>query len=163
MWKKLRKIVSRAVGGPTQGSGRHRARRRRPRPGLEWLECRAVPATFTVTTTLDTVAADGKLSLREAINAANARPGADTIVLPPGVYRLSLQGADDTNAGGDLDVHDSTVFRGAGAGQTVIDGRRLDRVFDVLGNAPRSIQVTFQGLTVRNGLADAGGGGGIRV
>src|SRR5262249_43738855 len=56
-----------------------------------------------------------------------------------------------------------TVFRGAGAGATVIDGRRIDRVFDVLGTAPHSIQVTFQGLTVRNGLADAGGGGGIRV
>src|SRR5262249_31299965 len=64
---------------------------------------------------------------------------------------------------GDLDVHDSTVFRGAGAGQTVIDGRRLDRVFDALGTAPHSIGVTFQNLTIRNGLAGAGGGGGIRV
>src|SRR5215470_3607719 len=104
MWKKLSKFMSRAVGGPTQGSGRHRARRRRPRPGLEWLEGRAVPATFTVTTTLDAVAADGKMSLREAISAANAHPGADTIVVPAGVYRLALAGADNTNAAGDLDV-----------------------------------------------------------
>jgi predicted outer membrane repeat protein len=122
-----------------------------------------VPSTFRVTTTLDAVAADGRLSLREAITQANAHPGADTIVLPAGVYRLALTGADNTNAAGDLDVTDSTLFRGAGAGATIIDGQRLDRVFDIQGNAPSSIMVTFQGLTVRNGLADAGGGGGIRV
>ncbi len=38
-------------------------------------------ATFTVTTTLDTVdAGDGKLSLREAVAQANATEVADTIV-----------------------------------------------------------------------------------
>src|SRR5262249_18427325 len=58
---------------------------------------------------------------------------------------------------------DSTVFRGAGTGATIIDGEHLDRVFDVLGIAPHSISVTFQDLTVRNGAADNGGGGGIRV
>ncbi len=120
-----------------------------------------MPATFTVTTTLDVVAGDGVLSLREAISAANASPGADTIVLPAGVYTLALRGADDTNAAGDFDVTGSTLFQGAGAGATVIDGGQLDRVFDVRGTAPGSIQVTFQGLTVRNGLADHGGG--IRV
>ena len=133
-------------------------------PRLESLEDRAVPAVFTVTTALDVVnPADGKLSLREAVSAANANPGADTIVLPAGVYRLALRGSDNNNAAGDLDVTGSTLFRGAGAGLTVIDGQQLDRVFDVRGTAPHSIKVTFQGLTVRNGLADGGGGGGIRV
>jgi predicted outer membrane repeat protein len=123
-----------------------------------------VPATFTVTTGLDVVnPADGKLSLREAITRANDRPGTDTIVLPAGTYRIALAGADDSNAAGDFDVTDSTLFRGAGAGVTVVDGRRLDRVFDVLGPSLGSTQVTFQGLTVRNGLAEIGGGGGIRV
>ena len=122
-----------------------------------------MPSTFTVTTTLDAVANDGRTSLREAITAANAHPGADTIVVPAGVYGLTLSGNDDSNAAGDLDVTDSTVFRGAGAGATIIDGEQLDRVFDVLGNAPHSINVTFQDLTVRNGAADDGGGGGIRV
>jgi CSLREA domain-containing protein len=127
------------------------------------LEDRLVPATFLVTTTLDVVdAADGKLSLREAISAANANPGADTVIVPAGVYRIALPGADDVNAAGDFDVTGSTVFRGAGAGNTVIDGQRLDRVFDVRGTAANSISVTFQGLTIRNGLADDGGGG-IRV
>jgi predicted outer membrane repeat protein len=138
-------------------------RRRRFFPRLETLESRAVPATFVVTTTTDVVAADGRLSLREAISAANAHLGPDTILLPPGVYRLALAGADDTNVAGDFDVTDSTLFQGAGAGATVIDGQQIDRVFDVRGTAQRRIGVTFQGLTVRNGLADAGGGGGIRA
>ena len=137
-------------------------RRRRFVSGLECLEGRAVPTTFTVTTPLDAVANDGKLSLREAITQANAHAGSDTIVVPAGLFRLSLSGADDTNAAGDLDVTGTTVFQGAGAGTTIIDGQQLDRVFDVLGTAPHSIGVIFQGLTVRNGLADAGGGG-IRV
>ncbi len=138
-------------------------RRRRFVSRLECLEDRAVPSTFTVTTTLDSVAADAKMSLREAINSANAHPGADTVVLPAGVYRLTRNGADNTNAAGDLDVTGSTLFRGAGAGATIVDGRQLDRVFDVRGTAPHSINVTFQGLTIRNGRADQTGGGGIRV
>ena len=140
-----------------------RQARRRFVPRLECLEERAVPATFTVTTTLDVVnPADGKLSLREAITAANAHVGADTIVLPAGVYRLALTGADNNNAAGDLDVTGSTLFQGAGAGTTIIDAQHIDRVFDILGSSPGSINVTLQGLTLRNGLADDAGGGGIR-
>src|SRR5262245_50984989 len=101
----------------------------RRRPSLEYLEDRSVPATFTVTTPLDVVAADGKLSLREAVSAANARPGPDTVALPAGVYRITLAGDDDANAAGDFDVRDSTLIRGAGRGATVIDGQRVDRVF----------------------------------
>jgi predicted outer membrane repeat protein len=148
-------------GRPAPGSSRRP--KRTCRPGMEMLEDRRVPATFTVTTPLDIVAdADGQLSLREAITAANANPGADTIVVPAGVYKILAVMADDTNAAGDFDVTGSTLFQGAGADATVIDGQQIDRVFDVRGTAPHSIEVTFQGLTVRNGLADAGGGGGIR-
>src|SRR5262245_39178483 len=112
--------------------------RRRLLLGLECLEDRRVPTTFTVTTPLDLVANDGKLSLREAITQANAHAGSDTIVVPAGLYRLSLAGADDTNAGGDFDVTGITVFQGAGAGSTIIDGQQLDRVFDVRGTAPHT-------------------------
>ena len=59
-------------------------------PMLECLEGRAVPATFTVTATLDMVDPnDGRLSLRDAINRANTNPGADTILLPRGVFKLA--------------------------------------------------------------------------
>ena len=105
-----------------------------------------MPTTFFVTTTRDMVATDSKLSLREAISAANAHPGPDTVVLPAGVFSIALPGSgDNANASGDFDVTDSTVFRGAGSGATVIDGRQLDRVFDVRGAGSRITAVTFQG------------------
>jgi CSLREA domain-containing protein len=96
---------------PRRTHTRRPAQRRRPT--FDLLEDRLVPATFTVTTTLDVVDSnDGKLSLREAISAANASPGADTIIVPAGVYRIALAGADDANAAGDFDVTGSTVFPG---------------------------------------------------
>src|SRR5262245_57144880 len=51
----------------------HLARRfaRTHRASLELLETRIAPAAFVVTTLTDTVAADGFVSLREAILAAN--------------------------------------------------------------------------------------------
>jgi predicted outer membrane repeat protein len=165
MLEKLRTLRGALAGSRPPAAGRSR----RFTPALERLEGREVPALFFVTTPLDVVSAtDGKLSLREAISAANAHPGPDTIILGPGVYRLALAGADDANATGDLDVTDSTTFAGVGAGLTIIDGNQIDRVFDVRGATPHSIHVTFQNLTIRNGLADAGpgiagGGGGIRV
>jgi CSLREA domain-containing protein len=131
-------------------------------PASVTVAANASSATFTVTTPLDNVDAnDGQLSLREAITAANANPGADTIVVPAGISRLALAGADNTNAAGDLDVSGSTLFQGAGADATIIDGQQLDRVFDVHGSAPSSIRVVLQGLTVRNGNV-TGDGGGIR-
>jgi hypothetical protein len=130
---------------------------------LECLEDRAVPATFNVTTTLDVVdPADGKRSFREAVNAANARVGADVIVLPTGVYQLALAGANENgNATGDFDISDEVTIRGAGAAVTIIDGQDLDRVLDILGPAPASIKVEIEGLAIRNGNTPDLGGGGI--
>jgi predicted outer membrane repeat protein len=134
------------------------------KPRLESLEDRAVPAVFNVTTTLDVIdSADGKRSLREAITAANNLAGTDLIVLPAGVFKISLTAAgEDANATGDFDVTDAATIRGAGAGATIIDGQQLDRVFDVFGTAPGSIRVVFEKLTVRNGNV-TGHGGGIQV
>ena len=64
-------------------------------------------------TTLDTVAvnlkngkdASGHISLRSAIMAANARPNADTIILPNGTITLTIAGkGEDKAATGDLDI-----------------------------------------------------------
>src|SRR5690348_15028737 len=97
----------------------------RNRPGpriarlrLEYLEDRSVPSAFTVNTTLDDVTpANGKLSFREAISKANAAPGADTIVLPAGVFKITQTGAgEDANATGDFDITDAVTIAGAGAG-----------------------------------------------
>ena len=131
---------------------------------LECLEGREVPATFSVNTTLDDVTpANGQMSLREAISHANTNPGADTIVLSAGVFKISQIGANENgNGGGDCDITGTVTIPGAGAGLTIIDGQKIDRVFDVLGAAPSSIKVVFAGLTIRNGKV-SGDGGGIRV
>ncbi len=80
--------------------------------------------TFTVTKTADTNDGncDEDCSLREAIIAANQDTGLDTIVLGPGIYRLTIGGNDEDNsATGDLDIRGDTILQGSGAGQTIID------------------------------------------
>src|SRR5439155_2998816 len=94
----------------------------------------AAAATFTVTKTADTNDGncDTDCSLREAIIAANASPGMDTIIIPPGTYLLSIPGMEeDAAATGDLDITDGLILTGAGAASTIIDGGGVDRVFHV--------------------------------
>ncbi|MGB0133207.1 choice-of-anchor Q domain-containing protein [Dokdonella sp.] len=122
-------------------------------------------ATITVTTTEDTVAADGQCSLREAITAANtdaafngcpAGSAADEIVLDAAEYRFDIAGAgEDANASGDLDIRSSLTLRGAGADLTRIRGDREDRVFDVGGAGS---EVRIEGVTIRNGAGTLGAG-----
>ncbi len=80
--------------------------RRRPgsfRPHLDILEDRSLPSTFTVTNLLDT----GAGSLRAALAAANASPGADAIdFATTGTIKLTS---------GELDITDSLTINGPGA------------------------------------------------
>ena len=115
-----------------------------------------------VTTTADVN--DGRCgarcSLRDAILAANAHPGADLVRVPAGTYTLRIPGInEDAGATGDLDITGPVALGGAGEGRTILDGARIDRVLSVLGDGPTSIS----GLTIRHGLAPihSGGGGGI--
>jgi CSLREA domain-containing protein len=84
---------------------------------LESFEDRSVPATFKVTTTPDAVnSADGKRSLREAITTANNLVGADVIILPAGIFKITIPGPlEGNNASGDFDVRDSLTIRETGA------------------------------------------------
>lgn len=126
-------------------------------------------AVFTVTKTADTLdgACNSDCSLREAVIAANAREGADTVTLGPGVYNLTLPGSSENlSESGDLDVTSGTLtIQGDGADRTVIDGGGADRILDVL----RDASLNLRGVTVRNGLAGAPhwtgeqDGGGIRA
>lgn len=122
--------------------------------------------TITVTTTVDEYGTDSKTcSLREAITAANtdsavngcpAGNGIDTIQLGIGTYQLSIAGTgDDSNLTGDLDILDGLILSGAGSRSTIIDGGRLDRVFDV----GSGIKVTIEDLSVRNGQVPHGADG----
>jgi len=130
--------------------------------------------TITVDTTADVFVVDGSCSLREAISAANsdsavdscpAGGGADTIVLPAGVYALGIPGPnEDANASGDLDITSDLTISGSGAGTTIIDGAHLDRVVHVVPQAAEGI-VEISDLTIQGGLAPVQGllsrGGGI--
>ena len=135
-------------------------------------------ASIDVTIAADTVADDGECSLREAITATNtnadvggaddcdhdAGTGPDTILLPdpaPAAFYDVNGSGDDTNATGDLDITAGTgglTIRGDGQTETVIDADGADRVID-----HRSGALALEDLTVRDGEAnDGGGGGGIR-
>ena len=77
----------------------------------------AMAANFTVDSTADAVDASpgdgacatraGQCTLRAAVQETNARPGADTISVPPGTYVLAIPGAgEDVSVTGDLDITD---------------------------------------------------------
>jgi CSLREA domain-containing protein len=119
----------------------------------------AVTTAFTVTKFTDSNdgACDADCSLREAIIAANAAAGPDTIILPAGTYSLTLSGFEDGAAAGDLDITDDLTLSGVGADVTVIDAKELgDRVLHVLTST-----VTISGVAVTNGQTDFSGGAGI--
>jgi CSLREA domain-containing protein len=153
----MARLLSRIFG---QKAGTKRRSPRKSAPRLEALEGRLAPAIM-VTTFADVVnPADGVTSLREAISLANARPGADVIQLRAGLYRVGLAGsAEDANAAGDFDVTGPLAVQGVGAGATIVDGARLDRLFDLHGR----IAVSFAGLTLRNGAPLASNGGAINA
>jgi CSLREA domain-containing protein/uncharacterized repeat protein (TIGR01451 family) len=121
----------------------------------------AAPQTFTVTKTVDT--ADGvcgaDCSLREAISAANANPGADTIILPAGTYTLTLTTTlENDNADGDLDIRDHVTLTGASAATTTIIAVSGDRVVHLLAASA----VTITGVTLR-GSGDVPDSGGVTL
>lgn len=122
-------------------------------------------ATITVTSTTDTlVPGDGACSLREAISNANANADTtsgdcvagsawDTIMIPAGTYTLSIAGINENaNMTGDLDITDETTVQGAGMAQTIVDGGRIDRVFNI-----RYENVHFADMTIQNGYAQQPG------
>lgn len=128
------------------------------RPRLECLEDRLAPAVFIADPTgIDEVVdTDAKLSLREAIHAANATTQRDTIQLVAGTYTLTLPTADeDGNNGGDLDVSAPLKIIGAGAGATILEQTAIDRVFSTVAGARR---VSLSGMTITGGQASLGGG-----
>src|SRR5580692_6731171 len=123
---------------------------------------------FTVNTINDTHAAhattspddaNANISLRSAIEAANAQSGATTIHVPAGTYTLSL---------GELDVSPlgskTITIAGAGAASTIISqGDNFNRVFNVDSNSAGGSIATITGLTIQDGTdkADNFGGAGI--
>lgn len=130
-----------------------------------------IATTITVNSTADAVVNDGNCTLREAIIAADTQTAVDacpagnlvtTIVFAPStngtpIVLTDVGAGEDAAATGDLDITGTTslTITGNGIGQTVIDGDKADRVFQVLGTA----SLTLQDLTVTNGAGVAQGGG----
>ena len=119
-------------------------------------------ATFVVTKTVDTNdgACNSDCSLREAISAANANPGADIITLPSGTYELTIANVggtnEDSNATGDLDVNDSLTINGVGSGSTIIEAgtnnsNGIDKVFALNPICTSPIDVTIDSVAIRYG------------
>src|SRR5262245_20413688 len=136
----LRNLRSAVALGRAPGTPRRqRSLRLTPhRPGLEVLEDRCTPSTFTVLNLLDS----GAGSLRAAVAAANANPGADTI-------DFAVTGTIGLTSG-QLDITDSLTINGPGAGALTVSSHYRGLVFDV---AASTIDVNIHDLTI----ADSGG------
>ena len=158
----------------------------------EVLEDRRLLSTFNVNTLADLSISAGVntttgkingtnfVTLRSAIEAANATPGNNTIKLTKtGTYEITIPGAgEDNNQTGDFDIIPNasspansrlTIVNTRG-GHVAVSGNGLDRVFDINPNnatPPAGFTVVLEGFTVENGIASpgdgaAGSGGGIR-
>ena len=98
--------------------------------------------------------ASGETTLRAAVQEANAAPGLDSIVLPPGLIELSLQGpTDHSAASGDLEITDDLVISGTGLDESFIDAAQIDSAFHIQGG----VSLTLQQLTLQVS-ADSGAG-----
>jgi hypothetical protein len=107
----------------------------------------------------DGVAADaqGRTSLRAAIQEANALGEASIITLTEGAQMsLSIAGAgEDAGATGDLDVKANITLLGRGA---TMSAAGLDRVFDVQFGG----QLALSDLRIEQGAVTDASGGGVR-
>jgi CSLREA domain-containing protein len=123
---------------------------------LRALERLCAQTTYAVTTTADSsggLCTASSCSLRDAVVTANVCPGTQTITVPAGTYVLTTTGAgEDAARRGDLDLTDSVNINGTGS--PVVDGNATDRIFDILPG----VTATLDGLVIRNGQSDDGGG-----
>ncbi len=101
-------------------------------------------------------------SLRHAIQAANASGQDCLITLAKGTYTITIKntnGHENDAAQGDLDIADSghtVTIQGQGAASSIVNGNKIDRVFDVLSGA----DAVFQNLTIEGGIAQDDGTSG---
>ncbi|MDO8362066.1 MAG: choice-of-anchor Q domain-containing protein [Actinomycetota bacterium] len=141
MSRKQRKIVALGGGaaivaaGPLVGTGDVQA------------------AGFEVTNLND----DGAGSLRQAVADANALAGPDTITFQSGLTGTIVLTT------GQLNITDSVTVTGPGAAVLSVSGNDASRVFYLYNPAVTPIDVTITDLTVTDGNAAAGLGGGIVV
>jgi hypothetical protein len=115
---------------------------------LEQLEGRTVPSNFRVVNLADS----GVGSLRQAVLDANANPGADVITFAPAARDGTI-----VLTSGQLSITDDVTITGPGAGRLTVSGNDASRVFTVAAGE----KVAISGLTIANGKAGGGDGGGL--
>ena len=131
----------------------------------------AAATQYLVTKTADTNdgTCDSDCSLREAIGASNANPGA--VIIPAGTYTFTIAGAvEDNNATGDLDAQIGMGIYGAGMTQTMIDAAHIDRVLHLDSHRYGYMSFAIGDFTLQNGNAVVAGpygdefnGGGLLI
>jgi len=137
-------------------------------PGLEPLESRLLlSATFTVDSLADTVASDGDVTLREAIEAANtdtgrgdapAGSGADVIEFDSGLKGDAIQ----LTSGNQLSITDDLTITGFTDQPITVDGDGANRVFFIHDPGVRDEQLTvsMSGLRITGARAPVSPTGG---
>src|SRR5262245_2906782 len=151
-------------------------RARRPRPRVEALEDRLAPAVITVNSAIDdlTLAADGQLTLREAITAANTNaaagdapagdPGDDTIRFAVGAVGSSQSIA---LAAALPAVTETLTIDGWSQGGAAYQGPPLIELNGAGAGAADGLLVQADNSLIRglaiNRFADPGLGAGIRI
>ncbi|MBW4526734.1 MAG: cadherin-like domain-containing protein [Phormidium tanganyikae FI6-MK23] len=112
------------------------------------LSASASQQVLTVNSTADTVNPnDGVLTLREAIDLANATPGSAIINFALGTGAQTI-----TLTGGQLNILDPLIINGTGS--LTINGNGRSRILDIGSNA----SATLSKLNLVNGAAFTGGG-----
>lgn len=103
-------------------------------------------------------APSGLCTLRAAIMEANALAGGDQLLLPAGVYTLTIPGInEEAGRQGDLDLTSNLGINALGPVPPVIDGNALDRVLHIHSAAV----VTISQVVIQNGALLSNQGGGI--
>ncbi len=116
-------------------------------------------ATCSFNPTPDPTVDGSPTSLRHAIQMANASGQDCLITLAKGTYTLTIKntnGHENAAAQGDLDIADSghtVTIQGQGAASSIVNGNKIDRVFDVLSGA----KAVFSNLTIEGGIAQDDG------
>jgi hypothetical protein len=130
----LRNLRSALTLRPAESTHRRQRslRAKTHRLGLEVLEDRWLPSLLD----------SGPDSLRAAVAAANANPGADVI-------DFAVSGTIGLTSG-QLDISDSLTINGPGADALTVSGEGVSRVFAITGTST----VVIADLTVANGVGE---------
>ena len=140
-----------AIGGTAIGATKI-DQRGQPRTGRVDIGAFETQPVITDNAALDGLGSGpGQISLRQAVNLANALPTADAIT-------FAAQFANSltiTLTAGPLVLTDkaTTTIAGPGANLLTVSGNEASRVFDVAGGS-----AAISGLTVTGGSADSGAG-----